>query len=409
MLANSRWGNLPMTIPDRPEGKIKLSVFHNLPSGGGNNAAGTMIRGISNRFSLTMHFPKGSSAISVPESVHSREWPFNYSGRISGIRRLAAPFVLPARLKALDQLCRRIAEEINRSSDLTLVYNSMYIAAPPLLKYLKIPSIYFCYEYPRHLYEPTLVKRTRGGIHHFLLGYLRKLERKMDMTAALSADNVVTLSNWMKKRLYYIYGIDSSVVRPGIDTEFFRADETVDKKRLVLSIGALWPFKGHEMAIETISRIKLEKRPSLVIVADREFPGYGAELERSAAKLGVDLSVRRGISNEKLRTLYSTAKAVLCCQHNEPYGLVPLEAMSCGIPVVAVKEGGFIDNLRNGENGLLVKRDSAEMAGALDRILADNHLREKLITGGREFVIRERSASEAASRLHKILIDALKK
>lgn len=61
--------------------------------------------------------------------------------------------------------------------------------------------------------------------------------------------------------------------------------------------------------------------------------------------------------------MYSTGKAVLCCQHDEPYDLVLLEIMSCGIPVVAVIEGGFIENLRNGENGLLMKRDPAEMAG----------------------------------------------
>jgi hypothetical protein len=49
------------------------------------------------------------------------------------------------------------------------------------------------------------------------------------------------------------------------------------------------------------------------------------------------------------------------------------------------------------------------MAGALHRILTDNHLREKLITGGREFVTRERSAVEAASRLHEILSGMINK
>lgn len=392
-----------MFFPDGAEAKQRLAVFHNLPSGGGINAAGMMIHGITNRFSVNVHFPQGSSTLSTPECVHSREWAFGYSRRISGIRRIAAPFVLPARLKSLDRLCRKVAEEINQSSDLALVYNSMYIAAPPLLKYLNVPSIYFCYEFPRHLYEPALVKRTSSGIHHFLLGYLRKLERKMDMDAALSADTVVTLSSWMRKRLRDIYGIDSAIVRPGIDTEFFQADRTADKKQLVLSIGALWPFKGHEMAIETISKIKPEIRPSLVIVADREFPGYGAELEKLASKLGVDIILRRNITNKELRILYSTGKAVLCCQHDEPYGLVPLEAMSCGIPVLAVREGGFVDNIRSGKNGILVNRDADAMAAALNKILSDTHLRDDLITGGRKFVIKERSADNAVETIADIL------
>jgi glycosyltransferase involved in cell wall biosynthesis len=158
------------------------------------------------------------------------------------------------------------------------------------------------------------------------------------------------------------------------------------------------------MAIETISRIKPEIRPSLIIVADREFPGYRDKLETSAAELGVDLKLRRSISNDELRLLYSTCIAVLCCQHNEPYGLVPLEAMSCGIPVIAVEEGGFVDNIRNRRNGILVKRDADEMSAALNEILTDSSLRNIIITGGREFVVRERSAAKAAERLADLLI-----
>jgi glycosyltransferase involved in cell wall biosynthesis len=390
-------------IPESSSNSLKLTVFHNLPSGGGINVAGMMIKCLSNRFSINVHFLEGSSSLHIPASIQTREWLFPSARQISGIRRFAAPFLLPARLKSLDRLCRKVAEEINRSSDIVLVHNSMYVAAPPLLNYLKVPSLYFCYEFPRHLYEPALVKRTSSRMHHFLLGHLRRLERKMDMDAALSADAVVTLSGWMKKRLDDIYGIDSSIVRPGIDTEFFQSDETVDKKQLVLSIGALWPFKGHNMAIKTISKIKPEIRPSLIIIADREFPGYGAELEKLASELGVDLTLRRNISIEELRLLYNTGKAVLCCQHNEPYGLVPLEAMSCGIPVVAVKEGGFVDNIRSGITGILVNRDADEMAAALNEILTDCHLRNNLIAGGREFVAREKSAAEAADRLGDIL------
>jgi hypothetical protein len=157
-----------MSIPDRQEKKPELAIFHNLPSGGGINAAGMMIQGITNRFSINVHFPEGSSALSIPASIKTREWLFPSSRRLSGIRRFAAPLILPARLKALDRLCRRIAEEINRSSDLALVHNSMYVAAPPLLKYLKIPSLYFCFEFPRHLYEPAHVKRTNSRIHRHL-------------------------------------------------------------------------------------------------------------------------------------------------------------------------------------------------------------------------------------------------
>ncbi len=383
--------------------KRKLAVFHNLPSGGGINAAASMIRGISDRFSITVHSPGGSSLFSVPGLIQTREWPFPSSSRITGIRRFAAPFLLSARLRAFDRLCRKIADEINRTADLALVFNSMYVAAPPLLQYLEVPSLYFCYEYPRHLYEPDLVRRTSNRIYHLLLRHLRKIERIKDRKAVLSADKVVTLSSWMKKRLRDIYGIESLIVRPGIDTEFFRADKITGKSNMVLSVGALWPFKGHEMAIETIAEIDADIRPSLTIVADRKYPGYEQKLEQLAAKLGVVLNIMKNISNEDLRDTYRTSMAVLCCQHNEPYGLVLLEAMSCGIPVIAVKEGGFLDNIKNGENGIFVNRDPVEMAAALNDVLSDGVLREKLSTGGRYFAITKRSSAEAAASLAKIL------
>lgn len=396
-----------VTVTDSTRAGPKLAVFHNLPPGGGVNVAGGLLRELQNSFSITVHSPSGSALLNAPESVSIREWPFGEGRRISGLRKLAAPLSLPARLSAFDRLCQRIAEEINSTSDIVLVHNSMFVAAPPVLKYLKVPSVYFCYEFPRHLYEPELIKRTGRGFFRLLLSPLRSRERKMDRESVMNADRIVTFSNWMKSRIKDIYGLDSSIVRPGVDTDFFRVAKNTVRKHTVLSIGALWPFKGHTMAIDAVSRIPSDRRPALAVIADREYPGYGADLEKAALALAVDLELERNISNEELRAFYSTSKAVLCCGHNEPYGLVPLEAMACGTPVIAVSEGGFIDNIDSGKNGILVNRDPAEMASALKKVLLNDDLRTTLTIKGREFVTGERSMKEAGSRLAEILSDVL--
>ncbi|NOQ21330.1 MAG: glycosyltransferase [Candidatus Aegiribacteria sp.] len=396
-----------VTVTDSTRAQPKLAVFHNLPPGGGVNAAGGLLRELQNSFSITVHCPSGSSFLNVPESVSIKQWPFREGRRISGLRKLAAPLSLPARLSAFEKLCQRIAEEINSTSDIVLVHNSMFVAAPPVLKYLKVPSVYFCYEFPRHLYEPELIKRTGRGLFRLLLSPLRSREREMDRESVMNADCIVTFSNWMKSRIKDIYGLDSFIVRPGVDTDFFRVAENTVRKHMVLSIGALWPFKGHTMAIDAVSRIPSDRRPALVVIADREYPGYGADLEKAAAALAVDLELERNISDKELRSFYSTSKAVLCCQHNEPYGLVPLEAMACGTPVIAVSEGGFIDNIDSGKNGILVSRNPAEMASALEEVLLNDDLRRNLAIGGREFVSGERSMKEAGNRLAEILSDIL--
>ncbi len=398
-----------MTVPESASVRPKLAVFHNLPSGGGVNVAGGLLRELQSFFSITVHCPFGSSSLAVPGCISVKTWPFREGRRISGLRKVAAPLSLPARLRAFDRLCLKIAEEINSTSDLALVHNSMFVAAPPVLKYLRVPSIYFCYEFPRHLYEKDLIKRTRNVLVKFLLSPLRGMERIMDRESALSADGITTLSSWMQGRITDIYGLDSSVVRPGVDTDFWIIEKNAVRKNMVLSIGALWPFKGHKMAIDVVSRIPSDRRPSLAVIADREYPGYGADLSRSASLMGVDLLLRREISNEELLQFYSTSKAVLCCGHNEPYGLVPLEAMACGIPVIAVREGGFIDNIDSGENGILVNRDPVEMASVLQSVLLNDDLRRKLTLKGREFVTGERSMNKAGNRLAEILTDTFEK
>jgi glycosyltransferase involved in cell wall biosynthesis len=396
-------GQNPMKLTGSHRGKPRLAIFHNLPCGGGINVARALISELQNYFIITVHFPEGSYVPDFPESVLLKEWPFKKGRRLSGMRKISAPFTLPARLKSFDSLCRKMSEEINLNADIALVHNSMYIAAPPILNYLKIPSAYFCYEFPRHLYEPELVKRTRGILSGLLLSPLRTLERNMDKAAILSSDTVITFSEWMRFRIGEIYGLECSIVRPGVDTEFFHPCSDSTLEHSVLSIGALWPFKGHEMAVETLSRMSAGNRPNLVVISDREFRGYGRHLEETAAEKGVKLTLRRKISKYDLRVLYRTSQAVLCCQHNEPYGLVPLEAMACGTPVIAVREGGFMDNIENGETGILVERDPAEMAGALDKILSDEVLRDRLARKGREFVCMERSESGAGRRLADIL------
>jgi hypothetical protein len=231
-----------MTIPESTSVRQRLAVFHNLPPGGGINVAGGLLRELQSFFSITAHCPEGSSALAVPKNISIKKWPFRGGRRISGLRKLAAPLSLPARLHAFDRLCLRIAEEINSTSDIALVHNSMFVAAPPILKYLTVPSIYFCYEFPRHIYEKELIRRTSNGFFKLLLSPLRGMESKIDKESAAGADGIVTLSSWMKSRITDIYGLDSSIVMPGVDTDFFRFEKNTVRKHMILSIGALWPF-----------------------------------------------------------------------------------------------------------------------------------------------------------------------
>jgi len=384
-----------------------LAVFHNLPSGGGVRVLGQLIPVLRETFDVTVHCLEGSAILDLPEDVPKKIWEFSEGRQISGFNKLVAPITLSSRLDSLKSVCRKIAKRINNTADIVLVHNSMFIAAPPILNYLEIPSLYFCYEYPRHIYEPELIRRTDNPFFYFLLSSLRSKEEAMDKKAVLSASRVVTFSTWMKNRLEDIYSIDASIVRPGIDTGYFFPSKLLpddNPEKYILSIGALWPYKGHDLAIRSLGLVPGEHRPALIIVADRGLPGYRENLMEIADNLDVNISIQQKIDDVELRELYRNAISVLCCQRSEPYGLIPLEAMACGCPVIAVREGGFVDNIWDGENGLLIETSSSDLSSALLKLLQDIDLRTRITQKGLDFVSNERTITDAGKRLSALLL-----
>ena len=372
-----------------------------LPSGGGIRVLRQLAGILKNRFELEIHCPVGASEV---PGVSTIRYPFPIWKKPKGSLKLIAPCFLILRLISFQRLCMKIAESMNETADAALVHNSMPIAAPPVLRFLEIPSAYFCFEYPRHLYDRDIVRRTHNPVWDALLAPLRFTEKRMDISSAKSATVVLSLSTYMQQMLHSIYGLNSEVIRPGIDTEFFcPGAESAEQSRYILSIGAIWPFKGHETAIRIVSEVPEAIRPELRIIGDRELPGYQCRLLELAAEKRVVLSIEKAVSDAELRRLYRSSSAVLCCQNREPYGLVPLEAMACGTPVLAVSEGGFSDNVFNGKNGLLFNGDSKEGGSILTDLLYNSELRSSLIAGGRSFAERERSIYAGTEKLSEIL------
>jgi glycosyltransferase involved in cell wall biosynthesis len=101
-----------------------------------------------------------------------------------------------------------------------------------------------------------------------------------------------------------------------------------------------------------------------------------------------DRVVFRGrVSREDLPALFRSADVAVCVPWYEPFGIVPLEAMACGVPVVGAAVGGLLDSVVDGDTGLLVPpRDPAATALALNRVLADEDVRLRLGRAAAEHV-----------------------
>lgn len=382
---------------------MNIAAFHMLPSGGGARLASQNIGLLSDRFSWFVHSVEGCVELPVPNGVSTRRHPFPPGRRLSGVSRLLAPWRLVKRLLAFGELCAGIASDMSREGRVALVHNSMVIAAPPVLDHLSVPSVYFCYEYPRHLYEKGSISRTGSRFGDLLLYHLEREEKRRDRASVAAAGRVATFSPYMRDRLRAVYGIEPAMVYPGVDSSYFTPGGAAAGADHLLSVGALWPFKGHDTAVHAVSLLPERNRPPLVIAADREFPGYGEKLKRLAAGKGVVLKINRAVSDDALLGLYRNSLAVLCFQRNEPYGLVPLEAMACGRPVVARKSGGLADNISNRETGLMFVDSAHEARDLIHEVLADNALSKRLGDAGREFVTAQRTPESCAERLADLI------
>lgn len=375
---------------------LSLHLFHNLPSGGGIRALCGLLSRIARDRRVLVWSPSGSHPLEGVEGVAEESLPFPEGSRLRGIRRLGGPLGPMLRLKRFELLCRRAAELMDAAGcEPALVCNSMYVAAPPILRFIRRPSAYYCFEYPRHIFEPRLVMRTRGRLSEAILAPLVRMEREMDRRSVLAAGLVIALSEYMAGRIADIYGRKACVVRPGVDSSFFTPSNRPGGGGFALSVGALWPFKGHDFAIRAAARAGLR---SFVVTADREFPGYSAVLERTAAESGIGLTILSGLSDLELRELYRACSVVICGQHMEPYGLVPLEAMACARPVVAVAEGGFVENVEHGVTGFLTPREPSAAAEAVERAVEAGRWSD-IGSAARDFVVRERSLEAGAAGL----------
>jgi glycosyltransferase involved in cell wall biosynthesis len=212
----------------------------------------------------------------------------------------------------------------------------------------------------------------------------RALARNVDRVIATSTDEVSELVRLGAPRSRI------TVVPCGVDVDEFSPDGPVaargDRPR-VLCIGRLVPRKGFDTAIRALVGVP----DAELIIAGGPATGElsadpeAARLTRLADRFGVADRVRLigAVARPDVPALLRSADLVVCTPWYEPFGIVPLEAMACGVPVVASAVGGFLDTVVDGSTGTLVPpRRPDRLAAAMRRLLAEPFWREAYGTAG---------------------------
>ncbi len=184
-----------------------------------------------------------------------------------------------------------------------------------------------------------------------------------------NADQVIVVSNALRSAIKKYYGIDSLVINNMVDNRFFEKQRQAKEDRVFtfVTVGRLVPIKHFGLLVEAFSQIK-HKNVRLVIVGEgQEYNGIKKRIEEFGLQRKVEMV---GLKKpEEVADILCESDCFVLSSHRETFGIVLIEAMAKGLPVISTKCGGPEDFVNDG-NGLLVEPDnSSALAEAMDYMI----------------------------------------
>ena len=390
---------------------MKIAIFHDLSSGGAKRALYELCRKLFDRgHHLDLFIPDTANESFIPLDtvVHSKQI-FHIAGARPARDDRPAQWTATAWLMA-ERCHRHMAAQINRGGyHAAFVHQSRYPNIPALLRYLNIPSLMYCQEPNRLLYEHAVTDMGSGLRNHpivrriiFSIIHRRNSEEKNIQHASA----VLANSYYSRESILRAYGISSHINYLGVNLNLFRP-LNLPREPMILTVGAVHPSKGQRFLVESVARIDPSRRPTIVILGDRGKPGEFERLTNLANHHNVTLSIQ-SVDDEELVRYYNRASIVAVVPYLEPFGFTPLEAMACETPVVGIREGGVRETVVHGKTGILIDRNPQACADALDTLLKDETMRARMGRAGRQQVEANWTWDRSADQLEQIFEQIVK-
>ncbi len=206
------------------------------------------------------------------------------------------------------------------------------------------------------------------------------------------AQTVIAASPQEREQLLRLYGSGpekTQVVPCGYDPEVFRPMDrsaarralSLNGAKMALFVGRMEPIKGIDVLLRAVAAMDDRAGVEIVVVGGNEADLELERLKAAASELGIRdaITFQPTVSQERLALYYNAADVCVVPSFYETFGLVALEAMACGTPVIAARVGGLEATIVDGETGYLVPWHCPEpYAERLETVLANDYLRERL-------------------------------
>lgn len=265
------------------------------------------------------------------------------------------------------------------------------------------------------------IHATEYGRHQgHLPGPMNKLIHQVEWWLTYEARRVIACSEYMRKQIGDIFQLphDKTDVVPNAvatrdfaipddEVAAFRADTTPDGERMVLFAGRLEYEKGVQTVLHALERVRAAVGPVVFYVAG--VGTYSDELRRMVDELGLADHVRFTgfLEDHELRLHYAAADVAVAPSIYEPFGLVAVEAMACGTPVVVGDTGGLREIVSDGHGLSFPPQDADELADRLVAVLDDAELAADLVAKGRRRIAQRYDWQTVALRTTRVYEQAI--
>lgn len=248
-------------------------------------------------------------------------------------------------------------------------------------------KVVYCHAPARWLYQGGRYLSNGRPSSRIGLAVLGRPLRRWDRNAAVSAHRYIANSSWTAQEVERIYGVESEVVHPPLTLDAVGEQRPLPvEPGYVLCVSRLRPYKNLEAVVAAFGLLPQER---LVVV------GEGRAAPHLQKLAGRNVLFAGGVTDDELRWLYEHSRCLVGASY-EDFGLTPVEAAAFGKPTAALRFGGYVDTVREGETGVFFDRPeprdiAAAVSTALDAPWSGAHIRHHASSFSEEdFIVRMR-------------------
>ena len=269
---------------------------------------------------------------------------------------------IPGAIKAYQSLLPLMpfALESFDLTDYDLIISSESGPAKGIIPPPQATHVCYCHSPMRYLWDHYHFYRSHAGLaSRLMLPVLAPLLRSWDVSTSLRVDRFVANSHHVSDRISKYYRRSATVLHPPVSVDDFASSAAIDD--FYLCAGQLIPYKRIDLAVEAFTKMNRK----LVVI------GEGKEMERLKRAAGPTITFLGRAPFAVLKEKLSRCRALIF-PGEEDFGIVPVEAMASGRPVIAYGSGGALETVVPGLSGMLFGEQSVEALIEAVRDFEDN-------------------------------------